>query len=272
MPNTSSFFGKRSGPAVVDDNDVRGSQVRCSPSPKHKNLVLASLPAQDFVLIARHLDVVSVAPGTVLLRQDHQLDYLYFPHEGLVSLFAEASDGQSMQVASIGRNGVICPILEANVPENFLSAVSMVELRASRIAPEQVQALLRDSETLRGALNACRHALLLQLRQNMVCSALHSAQQRLARWLLEAADRLETHADSIPITQEDIAHRLGIRRTTVTLQVNAVEEAGAIRWGRSRVEILDRGRLEGMACSCYSAQRQRMGTAPPANLAPVRPG
>jgi CRP-like cAMP-binding protein len=97
-----------------------------------------------------------------------------------------------------------------------------------------------------------------QLRQNVVRSGSHSSEHRLSRWLLEAADRLETDPAPIPVTQEDLARRLGLRRTTVTLLAAKLQEVGAIRWGRSRVEILDRTRLEPIACTCYATLREDM--------------
>jgi CRP-like cAMP-binding protein len=131
-------------------------------------------------------------------------------------------------------------------------------MRASRITNAQLQIAQRDSEALDLAMRRSREMLLLQLRQNIVCGGLHPVEQRLSRWLLEATDRLESDVLPILATQEHVAQRLGVRRTTVTLLASKLQDAGAIHWGRSRVEIIDRQRLEGMACSCYAALRERL--------------
>src|SRR5262249_29681068 len=123
---------------------------------------------------------------------------------------------------------------------------------------------------LAGAMATCREALLLQQRQNLVCSGLHPVEHRLARWLLETADRLES--ELIPATQEQVAQRLGGRRTPVTVLASKLQDGGGIRWGRSRVQILDRGRLEAMTCGCYAALRERTHSALPASPAPAKPG
>ena len=228
------------------------------------NRLLASLPPSDLALLGQHLQVVALTPGTILQHQDHPLQYVYFPHEGIVSLLAMTPEGQTIEAASVGRGGVVCPVHRSDVGESFLTAVALETMRVSRIALGQLRAAQLESEPLNDALRGCREALLRQLRQNMVCGGLHSVEHRLARWLLETADRLETDAMPIPVTQEHVAQRLGVRRTTVTLIASKLQGAAAIRWGRSRVEILDRTLLESRACACYAALRERTSMLLPA--------
>jgi CRP-like cAMP-binding protein len=225
---------------------------------RHDNRVLASLPSAELALLARHLHVVALQPGAVLQHQDHPLDYVYFPHDGLVSLLAMTTNGETVEAASLGRSGAVCPIHKSDLRDSFLTAVAHGAVRASRMAASQLPVAQRECEAFDRALRACREALLLQLRQNVVCGGLHPVEQRLSRWLLESADRLESDVIPIPATQEHVAQRLGVRRTTVTLLASKLQDAGAIRWGRSRVEILDRRRLEPMACGCYAALRERV--------------
>jgi CRP-like cAMP-binding protein len=237
------------------------------PTRRHENRVLAGLPHADLALLSRHLHVVSVPAGAVLQHQDHPLDYVYFPHEGVVSLLAMTTDGATVEAAAVGRSGAVCPMLKADLSEGFLNAVAHGAMRASRMAAAQIKMLQHESEALNLALRSCREALLLQLRQNIVCGGLHPVEQRLSRWLLEAADRLESDIMPIVATQEQVAQRLGVRRTTVTLIASKLQDVGAIRWGRSKVEILDRARLESMACGCYAALRDRLRILLPADLA-----
>jgi CRP-like cAMP-binding protein len=235
------------------------------PLRRHENRVLDSLPQPDLSLVVRHLHVVSLPAGSVLQHQDHPLDHVYFPHDGLVSLLAMTVDGATVEAAAVGRSGAVCPLLRSDMNETFLTAVAHGAMRASRIAAAQIRMLRRESDALDRALSACRQALLLQLRQNIVCGGLHPVEQRLSRWLLEAADRLESDVLPIFATQDHVAQRLGVRRTTVTLLASKLQDAGAIRWGRSRVEILDRRRLEAMACGCYASLRERLLRLAPAD-------
>jgi CRP-like cAMP-binding protein len=266
--NTSLHEVSAGSERMIDPHKACGLHL----ARRHENRVLASLPQADLALIARHLRVVSLQPGAVLQRQDHPLDYVWFPHEGLVSLLAVRPEGETVEAASVGRAGAVCPILKSDVRDGFLTAVGQGAMRVSRIAAAQLQTAQKESEALTLALRACREALLLQLRQNLVCGGLHPVEQRLSRWLLEAADRLELDVLPILATQEQVAQRLGVRRTTVTLLASKLQDAGAIRWGRSRVEIVDRARLESMACGCYATLRECMSALLPADPAAAANG
>jgi CRP-like cAMP-binding protein len=223
---------------------------------RSENRILAALPPSDLALLTPSLHSVAMPSGAAPHQHELSPDYVYFPHEGLVSLLAITPDGETIEMASAGRDGAVGPFVPSDVHDSLL--VALGALRASQIATARLQLLARESDTLSRALDACRKALLLQVRHNLVCGGLHPVEQRLPRWLLEAAHRLGS--DIIPATQENVAQRLGVRRTTVTLIASKLQETGAIRWGRSRVEILDRTRLEGEACTCHAALRERMNT------------
>jgi CRP-like cAMP-binding protein len=85
--------------------------------------------------------------------------------------------------------------------------------------------------------------------QSVLCARLHGLQQRLARWLLTAADRSET--ENLLLTQEYMARMLGSRRSTVTVTAQALQEAGMIEYRRGKVTIVDRPKFESAACECY---------------------
>jgi CRP-like cAMP-binding protein len=235
------------------------------PVYRHDNRVLAGLPPAEFALLAHHMQVVSLPAGTVLRHQDAALDHVYFPHQGVISLLATTSTGETIEVASVGRGGAICPILATEPRDGLLTTIAHGPLRASRLPAARLHAVLPQAATIGRAMDACREALLLQLRQNLICSGLHPVEHRLARWLLETSDRLES--EMIPATQEHVAQRLGVRRTTVTLLASKLQESGAIRWGRSRAQVLDRTRLEAMSCGCYAVLRERTRSPLPAGPA-----
>jgi len=220
------------------------------------NRVLADLPPSDFALIAPSLHAVAITPTAH--HPELAPDCVYFPHEGLLSLLALTPDGETIEIASAGRDGCLGPLLASDVHDALF--VPLGALRASQISVARLQPILQESPTLSRTLERCREMLLHQVRQNLVCGGLHPVERRLPRWLIEASDRLE--ADVIPATQEIVAQRLGVRRTTVTLLASKLQEIGAIHWGRSRVEILDRVLLESEACTCHRALRERTGAQP----------
>ncbi len=249
------------GPELVAaPSDERGGSTSADPGPAtpHANRLLACLPPSDLALLAPHLQVMSVRAGTVLQRQGHPVEHVCFPHEGLVLLQATTADGGMIQAASVGRAGAVCPVLKFDVREAFLDAVALSAMRISRISLGKIDGAQREHETIDRIFRACGRALLLQLRQNVICNGHHSGEQRVARWIVETADRLESDILPIPVTQAYVAQCLGIRRTTVTLVVRALQDVEAIRWGRSRVEILNRALIEARACTCYAALRDQM--------------
>jgi CRP-like cAMP-binding protein len=93
------------------------------------------------------------------------------------------------------------------------------------------------------------------VQQTAACNALHQLERRLARWLLQALDR--TDECHLPLTQDSIAQMLGVRRSSVTVVANKLQESGLIRYRHGRIHILDRVGLEHLACECYRAIRRR---------------
>jgi hypothetical protein len=125
----------------------------------------------------------------------------------------------------------------------------------------QLQAAVRQSEHLRNVILQYKETLLGQVQQTAGWNALHKTEARLARWLLQTRDRVES--DRIPLTQDFLSEMLGVRRTTVTEVAGVLQEAGLIRYRRGQVEILDRRGLEQAACECYGVIRRRTDQALP---------
>ena len=110
-------------------------------------------------------------------------------------------------------------------------------------------------EITRNSVRQARLQLrLAQVQQSAACNALHEAESRFCRWLLQSRDRSD--GDIVPITQEFLAQMLGVRRTTVTLVAQSLQDAGLLRYRRGRIEILDRNMLEERACECYGVVRR----------------
>jgi Mn-dependent DtxR family transcriptional regulator len=80
--------------------------------------------------------------------------------------------------------------------------------------------------------------------------------------LLQARDRLESN--NIKLTHEFLSQMLGVRRTTVTVVANMLQQAGLIRYHRGHIEIVDQRGLEARACECYEAIRRHIEEVTPA--------
>jgi CRP-like cAMP-binding protein len=100
---------------------------------------------------------------------------------------------------------------------------------------------------------------------SVACNALHTADERCARWLLMAHDRVGT--DTFQLSHEFLAMMLGVRRPTATVVAGTLQSAGLIRYRRGRMEILNRQGLEDAACECYETVRQHFADVHPNNAA-----
>jgi CRP-like cAMP-binding protein len=107
---------------------------------------------------------------------------------------------------------------------------------------------------LRDVVQRYTQAMINQISQSVACNTLHSAEQRMCRWLLICQDRVG--ADEFPLTQEFLAQMLGVRRPTVTVVAGILQKAGLISYHRGRIRILDRKRLEESSCSCYRVVKE----------------
>src|SRR5262245_5092770 len=117
------------------------------------------------------------------------------------------------------------------------------------------ESVVSRSNPIRDIITKYTEVLWVEAQQIAACNAVHDAEARLARWLLQTQDRIQPETTRIDLTQEFLSQMLGIRRTTVTLVARALQTAGLIRCRRGRIEIIDRPGLEEAACECYGIIR-----------------
>jgi CRP-like cAMP-binding protein len=172
----------------------------------------------------------------------------------MISLLAVMSDGQGIETATVGSEGVVGAMSGFGIRRGFTRAVVQAPLVASRISCTQFQAAIQKSEA--NLIVNYNELLLAQIQQTAACNALHATESRLARWLLQTRDRIDS--DVLPLTQEFLSQMLGVRRTTVTLVARQLEQAGVIKNRRGRIIVMDRKGLEDMACECYAIVRDQM--------------
>jgi CRP-like cAMP-binding protein len=122
------------------------------------------------------------------------------------------------------------------------------------------QHALQHHAKFRAACEAYAQAFLANLLQNVACNASHRVEQRCARWLLMCGDQAED--DCFELTHEYLAEMLGVRRSTVTVVARTLQNAGLIRYHRGAVRVVDRRRLETVACECYRVVRDRYERPP----------
>ena len=233
------------------------THVQLDRSPiGRRNLLLAALPAADLALLAPQLKDVVLEQGAVLQEQGEPIDQVYFPHDGIISLLAVMRQGDAIETATIGYEGAVGSFAGLGQRRSHTRAVVQVAGAATRIAAPHFRKAVQDSDAVCRIVVRYGEMLLIQVQQTAACNALHAVEARLSRWLLQARDRLDSN--TIKLTHEFLSQMLGVRRTTVTVVANVLQQAGLIRYHRGQIEIVDRQGLEARACECYEAIRQQI--------------
>ena len=217
------------------------------------NRLLAALEPEELAAFAPHLEEVRLEHHQCLYEPGTAPNRVYFPQEGLVSLQVPLNGSGSIEAAMIGREGLVGLPLPDGEGQPPGRALVQAPGRALAISWSVLADALRDNSRLNGLIATHLQALLAQLFQTAGCNAVHSAEQRLARWLLAASDR--TGGRPVPLTHEGLADMLGVGRPTISIIAHSLQEAGLIAYRRGLIEVASRAGLERVACPCYGAVR-----------------
>jgi CRP-like cAMP-binding protein len=219
------------------------------PSRAAANRLLASLPDEDWHHLQPLCDTVQVEVGQVLYEPGQAIRYIYFPDDSLISLLAVADGRMTLEVGSVGREGMIGASVALGHELAQVRAVVQRAGRAWRMESADFCAEFATMESLQRLLYRYTDTLLAQAIQIAVCSRFHVLEARLARSLLVTRDRLQS--EKFHLTHEFLAHALGVRRVGVTKAATALQNQKLISYSRGNIEILDSAGLEAVSCRCY---------------------
>lgn len=218
-----------------------------------ENLLLAALPSDDLKRVLPQLETVPLKLKELLHKPGERIDYVYFPGGGFCSIVTVLEDGSMVEAAAIGREGLV-GLAAASSIDSPMSMASMAQSDMDicyRMKADHFRTEMERCGSFNGIVTRYSQALMGFVMQSAACNASHSIEQRFARWLLAAQDRMD--ADEFLLTQEFIAMMLGASRSTVSEVAGELQKAGFITYHRGRVAILDRGALEAASCECYRA-------------------
>lgn len=218
------------------------------------NRLLAALADGDLKQLVPDMEDVELKPSMVLFEPNEPIRHVYFPLTGIVALLVVGDDGAGVEVAAIGNEGLVGVggLLSGDV--SFTRQMVQLPGTGVRVARAPFLATINQSPRLRSQLASQADAFTAQLMQSVACNAQHSAEQRLARWLLTTSDR--SGQDSLPFTQHAVAEMLAVQRPTVTLVARMMQNAGLIEVQRGMMRIVDRPGLTGLCCECYGIIRR----------------
>lgn len=222
---------------------------------RHKNLFLGALKEDVFERIAPYIEPIELKRGAVVCEVGDVLEYAYFPYRSVLSLTTVLSDGAAIETASIGREGAFGLLGAMYSRVSFTRCVIQSEGGLVRCPIELLQPEFENNRHVRDLFVSYSQTLMTQLQQSVACSARHTTQQRLCRWLLTMHDRAEE--EILTYTHEALALILGANRKSVTLAAQSLQEAGFVSYHRGAIRILDRQGLENVSCECYEFVKAR---------------
>lgn len=248
-------------------NASRTALSSCSPklSDPRANHLLAALPDAEFAHLRANLEPFDMPLGKVLFEAGCSCTHTYFPTTSIISMLYLTGNGDSVETAVAGCEGIVgLPLLMSGslAPGRAVvrSAGHGFRLKASWLMQE-----FDRSRPVQQLLLRYLQAFMTQTAQIAVCNRHHSLEQQLCRWLLVSLDRLPSH--EILATQELIASMLGVRREGVTAAAGRLQDAGLIAYRRGHISVLDREGLERSACECYAVVRKHYDDLLPEALA-----
>lgn len=213
------------------------------------NQLLANLPNDELEAIRPHLEYITLLRSQPLINSNELIPHVYFPVNALASLVIVLEDGATIEAGAVGREGMVgvSILLDANTTP--MQTLVQIPGEAIRVKAEIIKRAFDRKGELRNRLNRYIHTLFIIASQSAACNRHHNIEKRLCRWLLMSSDGVG--GDEIALTQEYLAVMLGVRRAGVTEVAIQLQNEGAIRYRRGSVKIIDRIKLESIACECY---------------------
>jgi CRP-like cAMP-binding protein len=219
-----------------------------------QNRLLASLSRDLQIRLLPRMEKVTLAVRQLLFEADAPISHVYFPLGGASSLVITLRSGETVEIATVGNEGMVGTPVFLGAERSAMRAVCQVAGQALKIRSESFRHALAEHPDLADMLQRYTQGLINQISQTTACNHVHSVQQRMCRWLLMTHDRVG--ADEFHLTQEFLAQMLGVRRPSVTVAAGILQRAGLIQYQRGRIHVVDRAGLEAASCECYETVRQ----------------
>ena len=214
------------------------------------NFILSGLIETDLCSIEADLEDVDLPVSKMLERAHRRVDSVYFPESGFASVVADGGAKGAIEVGIIGRDGMtgLSVLLGNDPPKN--ETYIQVAGKGQRIKASILRRALDKSPSLHRALLRYVHSFLDQAAMTALANGRGTIEERLARWLLLANDRIDE--EELPLTQEFLSLMLGVTRPGVTVAVQSFERRRLIAKKRGSIVILNRAGLEKLAGATYT--------------------
>jgi len=220
-----------------------------------QNTLLARLPAVTLGRLLPQLKLVALPVRQTIYEAGAAIDAVYFPETCMLSMVVNLEEGMQVEVGMIGKEGLAGGGVVRGASSSFNECMVQIPGTALRMDATAFQKAAEADPDLLSLVLRHGEAYGAQVAQTAACNGRHDLEQRLARWLLMAHDRVGT--DEMLLSQEFLSTMLGVHRPSVTVTARILQRAGLIRHGGGRVTVLDRAGLEASACECYRVAQRR---------------
>lgn len=215
------------------------------------NKILLAMPESEYRTIRPHLEFLNLPHHRTLHEPNQPLKFLHFVNEGLISLVVTLKTGKTVEAGIVGNEGVAGVPAIAGMLRSPLREIVQIGGNGFRVRANALQKVLASMPQFGHILGRFVMVLGMQVAQTAACNRVHEIEQRLARWLLMAHNRI--HSGRLPITHDFLATMLGTDRPSVTLAAGNLQRLKLIEYTRGVVRVLDLNKLEQFACECYGA-------------------
>jgi CRP-like cAMP-binding protein len=223
-----------------------------APDPRptlYRNRLLRLLSPADLGLLTEHFVYERLEERHNFESPNRPVSFVYFIEAGLGSLIARTTNGDQVEVGVIGRDGMTGQMVVMGNDRSPHECFMQVAGEGHRVPADQLQSAMERSATLRPLLLRYVQTFTIQAAHTALANARGKLEERLARWLLMAHDRLD--GDELALKHDFLALMLGVHRPGVTVALHALEKRGAIATKRGCIVIHDRAGLKAMANGLY---------------------
>src|SRR4051794_18977816 len=198
-----------------------------------KNKLLSALPRNVFDALRPDLVHVELQIRTQIYASDDEVQWVYFPSSGMISMLQSTADSRGIELATIGRESALGTMAGFGLNRALTVSVVQMPLTAVKISALNFRKHVSQYASVQEMALKSNEVILAQTQITAACNALHNVEQRFCRWLLQTRDRSET--DTISLTQEFLGEMLGVRRTSVTEIASKLQDEGIIRYRRGHI-------------------------------------
>ena len=227
-------------------------QAKAASDSRPFNNLLRHLNDPDFALLEPFLETTSAKADDLLYNPGDDVQTVHFPcGPSLVSFLVANEDGRDVETILVGREGAVGGI----VSQGFLPAYTRITVKVAgpfvRLRVAKLDAAKAQSATLRHLFARYADCMLAQMFQSTACNAIHSIEQRTAKWILSARER--TGDDLVPLTHEQLSTMLGVGRSYTSRVIQTFKAEGILETRRGAILIRNQDALAGRSCLCNEA-------------------